>query len=120
MTTSTPTETAESSEAATPHHLIPNLIYWPAVEGFQVYLSEDGVHLKTDRAVGVEPCDLERLLEVIDAARAVHDAGVSRTPTPPDPSSFGRWDYELRAKYAAQIAANSIKEAYGIKEGVPF
>lgn len=104
-----------------PRHLMPNLIYWPRIEGFQVFLSEDGVHLKAERDTTVEPCDLERLLEAIYAARAAHEAGVAPTPTPPDPSSFERWDYESRARYAARIATNAIKESYGVKDDeVPF
>lgn len=66
----------------TPHHLIPNLVCWPRVEGFQVFLNEDGVHLKAERATTVEPWELERLLEAIYAARAAQEAGVAPIPMP--------------------------------------
>lgn len=74
-------------ETAAP--ILPDRVEWRSPGGYVIVLDEDGVNLRPG-TTALEAVELDRLLAVIDAARAAQRLGAVSTPQVPEREPWAR------------------------------
>lgn len=98
----------------------PDMITWVGPEGFSVRLDEDGVCL-IPGSRPLEEMELNRLLEIVAAAKAARDSTSELVPRPPTLEQLKRFRRASSAAYAKRAAGEAIDAAYGVgDDSTPF
>ena len=89
----------------------PYRIEYRAPESWTVWADEDGVHVRTPKGDGLEAPDLERLIQLVYAARDHHKSGNVPAPRPPAPEERRAMFGAQREEYNAKRASRAVYDA---------
>lgn len=88
-------------------------VEWRGPEGFTVMANEDGVHIRSPKGDVLEPGDVTRLIELVEAARHQMNSGQLTAPRPPREGEIDGMPYTAARRYIARRAIQGVKNYLG-------
>lgn len=99
----------------------PRRIEWQGPEGWTVWADEDGVHLRSAKGDCLEAIDVDRLIDLVRAARVQFLEGHIPAPKPLAREQLREQSSLFAAEYEAKRAARAVYDALAPSDDItPF